>query len=129
MGAVQVADLGSGAFAHVEWAVWRQPSGAERNVAVKRLKPHLITSDSELTDFVNEGQCLRQLRHPCAHPPPPPPWPPPKPEELRAVVLGADTAAGAAEISLAAVPVAQHKDNCNVDRPIENLALIPIVGP
>lgn len=62
----QVANLGSGAFAHVEWAVLRQANGEDMNVAVKRLREDLISSDQDLSDFVREGALLKRLNHPCA---------------------------------------------------------------
>lgn len=61
-----MANLGSGAFAHVEWAVLRRDSGADMNVAVKRLRHNLISSDQDLSDFVREGALLKGLAHPCA---------------------------------------------------------------
>lgn len=60
----KVCDLGSGAYAHVEWARWKQPNGQLKDVAVKRLKTHLINNDQELQEFVSEGQCLKRLRNP-----------------------------------------------------------------
>jgi serine/threonine protein kinase len=59
-----VANLGAGAFAEVEWAVLRQPNGEDMNVAVKRLRPDLISSDQDLSDFVREGALLKRLNHP-----------------------------------------------------------------
>lgn len=62
--ACKVANLGAGAFAMVEWAVLRQPDGSDMNVAVKRLRPDLISSDQDLSDFVREGALLKRLNHP-----------------------------------------------------------------
>lgn len=59
-----MANLGSGAFAQVEWAVLRQPNGEDMNVAVKRLRPDLINSDQDFSDFVREGALLKRLNRP-----------------------------------------------------------------
>lgn len=42
----------------------RQPDGSDMNVAVKRLRPDLISSDQDLSDFVREGALLKRLNHP-----------------------------------------------------------------
>ena len=60
-----MANLGAGAFAQVEWAVLRQDYGEDMNVAVKRLRHDLISSDQDLSDFVKEGALLKRLNHPC----------------------------------------------------------------
>lgn len=59
-----MANLGAGAFAHVEWAVLRRESGEDMNVAVKRLRHDFISSDQDLSDFVREGALLKRLSHP-----------------------------------------------------------------
>ena len=62
---LQVANLGAGAFAHVEWAVLHRPNGEDMNVAVKRLRRDLISNDQDFADFVREGALLKRLRNPC----------------------------------------------------------------
>ncbi|KAK9811579.1 hypothetical protein WJX72_006439 [[Myrmecia] bisecta] len=58
--------IGEGAFALVEKHTLRRPVGdakAKAVVAVKKLKPAVIASQSELKEFVQEANVLRKLQH------------------------------------------------------------------
>ena len=58
---VTVRHLGNGAFASVDLCRLA-PSG--RQVAVKRLHPHLVEHAQDLRDFISECAILRKLSHP-----------------------------------------------------------------
>lgn len=55
--------LGMGAFATVEKAVFTPTEGAAYEVAVKRLKPEVITSIVDVDSFKTEIALLRKLQH------------------------------------------------------------------
>ncbi|KAL0021605.1 hypothetical protein WJX79_004187 [Trebouxia sp. C0005] len=55
--------LGEGAFATVQHCTLKQENGQAVQVAVKKLKPHVLSNAMDLREFLSEANTLRRLKH------------------------------------------------------------------
>ncbi|KAL0045432.1 hypothetical protein WJX82_006390 [Trebouxia sp. C0006] len=55
--------LGEGAFATVQHCTLKQENGQAVQVAVKKLKPHVLSNAVDLREFLSEANTLRRLKH------------------------------------------------------------------
>src|SRR5439155_19007521 len=56
-------ELARGGMGTVELAVARGAAGVERLVAIKRIRPHLISSEEVVSRFLDEARIISQLHH------------------------------------------------------------------
>jgi serine/threonine protein kinase len=56
--------IGAGGMASVHLAVWNPPDGPPRQVALKRLYPHVAANPELVAMFIDEARLARYLKHP-----------------------------------------------------------------